>query len=75
VKLPAETVATVTSVLDELPGMVAAVRADRSLSLRDAAEQSGVSYITLHHVEHGGNVQTGTLRALLAWMTERDTGK
>ncbi len=62
---------TVAQVLWDLPELVRGHRARMGLSLRDAAEEIGISTATLHRLEGRkgpGIGDTTTAAALLTWM-------
>ena len=57
------------NVLENLPSMLAAQRKRRRLSLRQAADQIGVNYVTLRRIEVGRTVPRVTAAVLiLRWL-------
>jgi ribosome-binding protein aMBF1 (putative translation factor) len=62
--------AEVIEVLDDLPALLRGARRQRGgLSLRQAAQESGVSLNTLWRIERGvGNIAVTNARALLVWL-------
>jgi ribosome-binding protein aMBF1 (putative translation factor) len=62
--------ADVISIIDQLPMMVKEKRRQRGLSLREAAEESGVSFNAISRFERGGITMSDHLRKLLDWVSE-----
>jgi transcriptional regulator with XRE-family HTH domain len=55
-------------VLDDLPVLVVNARRAHALSLRAAAQESGVSFNALRRIEHGGNTDVASARLILLWL-------
>lgn len=55
-------------ILDDLPTTVAAERARRGLSVKDAAAAIGVAATTLTGLEAGSNCTRATAAAALRWL-------
>jgi predicted transcriptional regulator len=67
--------AELVEIIDQLPAAVKLARRSRRLNLREAAEQSGVSFNTLSRIERGcGNCSLANLRSLLVWMDQPSVG-
>ena len=60
--------ATAASVLSCLPDYVKNKRASDGLSLRDAADQIGISFNTLYRLEQGVEVRVTAARKVLQWL-------
>lgn len=56
--------------LASLPNAVIAVRTARRLSLRQAADEMGMSFMTLTRLEKGENCTLGHLVAAARWIEE-----
>lgn len=56
--------------VEHLGERVAAARKQRALSLRTAAEQSGVSHTIIDRLEHGGVPNATTVAKLLRWLDQ-----
>lgn len=59
---------TQAEALAALPQAIQAVRVARRLSLRDAADEMGVSFNTLHRLEKGGNCTLANVVAAVRWL-------
>ena len=57
-------------VIADLPVIVRSARRMRRLSLRGAAAQIGLGFMTVQRVEAGHDIDTGTLKALLRWLDD-----
>ena len=55
-------------VIDQMPATLRMVRRMRGMSLREAAEKSGVPLNVLSRLERGGEPSVANLRALLIWL-------
>jgi transcriptional regulator with XRE-family HTH domain len=55
--------------IDELPTLVKHTRDRKGIALRDAAEESGVSFNALSRIERWTPPSVENLRKLLVWMT------
>jgi len=60
----------IARVLEDLPVIVRSVRRARRLSLREMADQSGVSFNTITRLEHGAACSIRSAAALLLWLDE-----
>ncbi|MHB1098910.1 MAG: helix-turn-helix domain-containing protein [Burkholderiales bacterium] len=68
----------VIAVLIDLPVLVRHERRVRGLSLRDVADQSGVTFSTVSRVENGSGCHLRNAIALLTWINDPaadDSGK
>jgi ribosome-binding protein aMBF1 (putative translation factor) len=66
--------AELVEIVDEIPAAVKTTRRARGLNLREAAEQSGVSFNALSRIERGGDCSLANLRALLVWLDQSSVG-
>lgn len=60
--------AELADVLDNLPLLVRERRRQQRLSLRDAADQSGVSFNTICRIEKGSDTAMSIVIAALRWL-------
>ena len=60
--------ATAASVLACLPDFVKTKRSVEGLSLRDAADEIGISFNTLYRLEQGVEVRVSAARKVLQWL-------
>lgn len=61
----------VLAVIDALPSVLRTVRIFRGLSLREAAQQMGMSFSTLTRIENGEECNLSNARAAIAWIGGR----
>lgn len=62
------TYAEMADVVSNLAFLVRERRRERRLSQRAAATEMGLNGSTLHRLEHGGDVATASLVAILGWL-------
>lgn len=64
--------AELAEVLANLPLLVRERRRQERLSIRAAAEQIGISFSTIHRMEHGDDMNEASLAAVLRWLAREE---
>lgn len=68
------TYSEIADVLDALPVIIREARRARGLSLRDAADQIGCSYASLHRFENNiRHVSRSAIPPILRWLDQAST--
>lgn len=65
--------AAVAGALGDLPAALRIMRQSRRLSLREVADQCGVSFNALSRLERGGDCSLDNAKAILLWLDTSPT--